>query len=113
MPKPTRPSDAAASDEAGASAVPSPEPSPMALATLPPEPAPALAAPPELAPAAPPAPTKPPYTWAKEKSVDLSIVAGAAVLVGWPAGNLKEGSLVVSEADFDAAIKAFYGMEIG
>lgn len=57
-------------------------------------------------------PVRSPSVWAKQKSVDPALVAGAAVLARWPAGNLRYGSLLVSEDDFDAAIKAFRGLEI-
>lgn len=61
---------------------------------------------------APPIPVRSPSVWASQKGVDPALVAGAAVLAGWPAGNLRDGSLLVSEGDFDAAIKAFRGLEI-
>ena len=53
-----------------------------------------------------------PHAWAKQKGIVPAFVAGAGVLAGWPAGNLRDGSLLVSEGDFDAAIKAFQGLEI-
>lgn len=69
---------------------------------------------PSSAPAAssPPVPVRPPFAWAKARGLDPALVAGAAVLARWPAGNLKDGSLLVSEADFDAAMRAFAGLEI-
>lgn len=68
---------------------------------------------PAPAPAEPPAvPVRSPFVWAKARGLDPALVAGAAVLARWPAGNLKDGSLLVTEADFDAAMKAFAGLEI-
>jgi hypothetical protein len=54
-----------------------------------------------------------PYQWAAQKRVDLALVEGAAVLARWPAGNLKDASLKVTEEAFDAALAAFTGLEIG
>lgn len=76
---------------------------------------------PTLAPSAPadsppsrsaPVPVRSPFAWAREQGIDLALVAGAAVLARWPAGNLHDGSLLVSEADFNAAMKAFAGLRI-
>lgn len=52
--------------------------------------------------------------WAKAKGVDDFFLAGAAVLAGWPRGNLTDprAPLLVTEAAFDAAIAAFRTMEI-
>lgn len=78
-----------------------------------PAPSPPVPSPTPAAPAEPPAvPVRSPFVWAKERGLDPALVAGAAVLARWPAGNLKDGSLLVSEADFDAAMKAFAGLEI-
>lgn len=68
--------------------------------------------PPEPVASSPPVPVRPPFAWAKARGLDPALVAGAAVLARWPAGNLKDGSLLVSEADFDAAMRAFAGLEI-
>jgi hypothetical protein len=54
-----------------------------------------------------------PHAWAKSNGVDPSLVEGAAVLAGWPAGNLREGSIVVTESEFNNALEAFAGLEIG
>ncbi len=68
--------------------------------------------PPEPAASSPAVPVRSPFAWAKARGLDPALVAGAAVLARWPAGNLKDGSLLVSEADFDAAMRAFAGLEI-
>lgn len=74
---------------------------------------PAPSPPAPTAPAEPPAVlVRSPFVWAKARGLDPALVAGAAVLARWPAGNLKDGSLLVTEADFDAAMTAFAGLEI-
>lgn len=73
---------------------------------------PSAEAPPGSPPRPPTTPVRAPLAWAKERGVDPALVAGAAILARWPAGNLKDGSLLVSEDDFLDAMKAFAGLEI-
>lgn len=59
-------------------------------------------------------PTKPVLVWAKDKGVSEFDLAGAAVLAGWPRGNLydERAPLLVTEALFDAAIARFRNLEM-
>jgi hypothetical protein len=52
--------------------------------------------------------------WAKDKGVDEFFLAGAAVLAGWPRGNVydERAPLLVTESDFDKAVAAFRGLEM-
>lgn len=99
----TKPPKTTAMDTTTTTPVAAPEGSPQGATTPTPAATPADAKTPVLTPT----------EWAAKKGVDPALVAGAAVLAEWPAGNLREGSLLVSESDFDAALKAFTGMEIG
>jgi hypothetical protein len=65
-------------------------------------------------PSSPDAPERTVREWAKAKGVSDFDLAGAAVLAGWPRGNLSDprAPLMVTEADFDKAIDAFRNLEM-
>lgn len=58
--------------------------------------------------------TRPVLDWAKDKGTSAFVLAGALVKAGWPRGNVydKRSPLLVSEAEFDAAMAAFSNLEM-
>jgi len=57
---------------------------------------------------------RPVLAWAKDKGISDFDLAGAAVLAGWPRGNLvdERAPLLVDESTFDAAILRFRHLEM-
>lgn len=57
---------------------------------------------------------RPILAWARDKGISEFDLAGAAVLAGWPRGNLydERAPLLATERDFDAAILRFRHLEM-
>lgn len=58
--------------------------------------------------------TKPVLAWATDKGTSAFVLAGALVKAGWPRGNVHDerAPLLVTEAEFDAAVAAFSTLEM-
>lgn len=51
---------------------------------------------------------KPPSTWARALRTDPSVLAGAAILQGWE----RDPQVEVTQADYEAALAAFEGIQV-